>query len=166
MNTQKVYKQTTLSTAIFISMHYQPIEYALGMRFVLLHHTGWPDHSDHFDLMLQTDAGENDERRVLKTFSTVADVFPTGERSTGDSGGDLNVFRLGPPHRRAYLKFEGPVTENRGVVVRIDEGELDFVTTTRPGRDEIVVRLIGVRLKGEFRFVPTDEGLFRFEKIR
>ena len=46
------------------------------MRFVILHHTGWPGRADHYDLMIQTAAGKDDDDRVLKTYSTLTDVFP------------------------------------------------------------------------------------------
>lgn len=111
------------------------------MRFVLLHHTGWPGHSDHYDLMLQFAAGSSDDDAVLKTFASVEDREPDGTPQR---------FQLINDHRRAYLAFEGALSGQRGSVKRIDEGELldapDFSLT------EIRFRLEGRRLKGSFVF--------------
>src|SRR5579862_9794749 len=92
-------------------------------RFVVLHHTGWPGQADHYDLMLQVRPGTSDDDRVLKTFATCCDQFPTG---------DIDVFRLVEDHRRAYLQFEGDLSGKRGQVRRADKGELTFVTQFDP----------------------------------
>lgn len=69
-------------------------------RFVLLHHTGAPD-GDHYDLMLERDG-------TLATWR-VASPALDGARRIQD-------------HRRAYLDYEGPLSEGRGEVRRIAAG--------------------------------------------
>ena len=72
------------------------------MRYVVLHHTGWIE--DHFDLMLEVDADG-----PLQTWRL--DGFPAAE----------SITPL-PAHRRAYLDYEGPVSNNRGRVKRVAAG--------------------------------------------
>ena len=61
------------------------------MRYVVLHHTGWRGHPDHYDLLLELAAG----RAKLKTFSTLQDTFPA-------QASELKLIRA---HRRAYLAY-------------------------------------------------------------
>jgi len=49
-------------------------------------------------------------------------------------------------HRLAYLNYEGPVSEDRGSVTRIDQGEY---TTVDDSADSIRVRLRGRKTSGE-----------------
>lgn len=72
------------------------------MRYVILHHTGWIE--DHFDLMLETD-----DTSPLLTWRLDRWPGPT-------------TITLLPPHRRAYLEYEGPVSNNRGEVRRVEAG--------------------------------------------
>jgi hypothetical protein len=72
-------------------------------RFVLLDH----DHPHpHFDLMLEADA-------VLWTWRLERPFH---------SGPEQQAERI-PDHRLHYLDYEGPVSGQRGRVVRRDEGE-------------------------------------------
>ncbi len=77
------------------------------MKYVVLHHTGWIE--DHFDLMLETDADG-----PLRTWRL--DHFPAARLITPL-----------PPHRRAYLNYEGPVSNNRGHVKRVAMGDYALV---------------------------------------
>ena len=70
------------------------------MRFVVLHHTDWPGHADHFDLLLQPEHGKSDDDAVLKAFATTNDEFPAQETA---------MLKRLPDHRRAYLVYQGPV---------------------------------------------------------
>ena len=70
-------------------------------RFVLLHHTGAPD-GDHYDLMLERDG-------ALATWR-LASADVTGPAVRIDD------------HRLAYLDYEGPVSDGRGEVRRIEAG--------------------------------------------
>src|SRR5690349_5905350 len=79
------------------------------LRFVVLHHTGIE--SPHFDLLFELEAGD------AKLTSLRCPRWPikTGDRLE-ESG----------EHRRDYLSYEGPVSQNRGSVVRVDEGTLEW----------------------------------------
>lgn len=104
-------------------------------RFVLLEH----DHPAlHWDFMLESDNG-------LLTWRL--DQVPS-------EVGEFDALAL-PDHRKAYLDYEGPVSGNRGTVVRIDRGTFELQTS----EDEIlVVRLDGRRLQGtaQLRKVSVD----------
>lgn len=50
-----------------------------------------------------------------------------------------------PPHRTAYLDYEGPVSRNRGTVTRWDRGEFHWRSKEK---DRYVVELQGVQLQG------------------
>lgn len=80
------------------------------MRYVILHHTGWIE--DHFDLMLETDA-----ESPLLTWRL--DRWP-----------DPTTTTPLPPHRRAYLDYEGPVSNNRGQVRRVAGGSYSAIERT------------------------------------
>lgn len=84
----------------------------MSLRYAILHHTDWPGHPDHYDLLLQTEPGASDDDRVLRTFSTLADEFPA----------DGVLFKKIENHRRLFLDYEGPVSAGRGRVARVDAG--------------------------------------------
>lgn len=88
------------------------------MRYTVLHHTGWAD--DHYDLLLDLDGAS-----ALLTWRL--DAFPSPTRIT-----------LSAPHRRMYLDYEGPVSNNRGAVLRVATGEWALV---RESADQMHVRL-------------------------
>src|SRR4051812_11331615 len=74
------------------------------MRYVVLHHEGFGD--AHFDLMFESAPDSS-----LMTWR--ATDWPL-------AAGDV-VIRIGD-HRRAYLEYEGPVSNDRGHVRRIAAG--------------------------------------------
>jgi hypothetical protein len=132
------------------------------MHFVVLHHTGWPGHPDHYDLMLQSEAGRDDDDPVLKTFSTHADEFPD------PSGGGIRLVLIAP-HRRAYLHYQGPLSDQRGRVERVDEGEMNPLCTSplAEGRDAeaaLQIELRGRRLWGKYRLRRVNAEEYAFEK--
>jgi hypothetical protein len=97
-------------------------------RFVLLQH----DHPAlHWDLMLE--AGE-----VLQTWR-----LP----SVPVAGAQLMDTRIGD-HRRVYLEYEGPVSGNRGRVIRWDAGEFEWL---QQSESVLLVRLRGTRFEGLLR---------------
>jgi hypothetical protein len=49
-------------------------------------------------------------------------------------------------HRLAYLNYEGPVSGNRGRVVRWDTGEFDW---RQDETDQVIVDLHGGRIQGQ-----------------
>lgn len=80
-------------------------------RFVILHHRLPPgsDRSDHYDLMFE-------DGEALLTWA-IADL-PSEQPQTAE---EL------PPHRREYLTYEGPVSNNRGQVVRVAAGSFAWL---------------------------------------
>ena len=105
-------------------------------RFVLLHHEcptsfGKPS---HWDLMLERDG-------ALLTWSLPA--LPAAWGGEGDSAAEQIAATRLADHRIAYLDYEGPISNDRGVVTRVDGGEYEVIEET----DEI----IRVRLRGTDR---------------
>jgi hypothetical protein len=76
------------------------------LRYVILHHTGIP--MPHYDLMFELVPGNR-----LATWRSLDWPVESGTL----------VERL-PDHRRDYLDYEGPVSNNRGQVTRILAGTL------------------------------------------
>ena len=67
--------------------------------------------------------------------------------SAPDQPGQLVAERL-PDHRRAYLDYEGPVSQGRGKVSRWDSGEY-FVIASPEGTQRF--RCVGEKLRGEIQ---------------
>ncbi len=102
----------------------------MSNRFVILHHR--LADGEHWDLMLQR--GD-----VLLTWQLLREPI---DRSSLP----ILARRIGD-HRKAYLQYEGPISDNRGSVRRVDGGTVDFEETT-PNR--YIVALNGRRLSGRF----------------
>lgn len=64
-------------------------------------------------------------------------------------------------HRRVYLNFEGPLSDNRGSVRRLDRG--DAVIRHLAGA-ELRVDLRGAQLRGRFEVVLRDVGELVFRR--
>lgn len=73
-------------------------------RFVVLRHDGIE--RPHFDLMIESQPGG-----PLETWR--CNAWPIE--------GSTELIQL-PPHRRAYLDYEGPISGNRGYVSRVEAG--------------------------------------------
>ncbi len=91
---------------------HHPAEHSRGAA-VLLEHTPTGD-SPHLDLMLAPPGvfpvnGFDREARTLLTFRLPRDADP--RRAVGT----VHAVRL-HPHRQHYLDFEGPMTNNRGLI--------------------------------------------------
>ena len=108
----------------------------MSNRFVILHHR--LADGEHWDLMLQR--GD-----VLLTWQLLREPI---DRSSLP----ILARRIGD-HRKAYLQYEGPISDNRGSVRRVDGGTVDFEETT-PNR--YIFALNGRRLSG--RFLLAREG--------
>ena len=119
----------------------------LPARFVVLRHTlpsdtqadvlkRAPGHNiqSHFDLMLESD-------EVLLTWE-LSSWPPT-------TNGSQWATRL-PDHRLAYLDYEGPISGNRGAVVRVDEGvyEMAKVPEEDACEDKVIATLHGDHFNG------------------
>ena len=108
--------------------------------FVLLHHR--ISDKEHWDLCL--DLGE-----ALATWR-----IPRDPRTTPDKTTHRCPAQRIADHRRAYLDYEGPVSNHRGEVRRVDQGTW---TPIELGPTTWVVRLDGVALKGVYR-LPAGAG--------
>lgn len=105
-------------------------ETSADLRFVLLRHE-MPESSaraSHYDLMLER-----------------ADDLFTLELIEALQRGVAQLARELTPHRKAYLDFEGPVSQDRGEVHRIDRGSLTIVSWTD---SKIEADLSGQTLRG------------------
>lgn len=74
-----------------------------------------------------------------------------------DAGGEIPAEPL-PPHRLAYLDYEGPVSGNRGQVTRWDRGTY---TTLVDDAGRIEIELQGSKLHGRAVLV-VEAGTERF----
>jgi hypothetical protein len=109
-------------------------------RFVILEH----DHPClHWDLMLETG-------NALRTWRLEQVAFVENEAIVATAIGD---------HRRAYLDYEGPVSGNRGRVVRWDAGTYELLASTP---DSLRVRFSGQRLDGVALLTKAEESNWHF----
>lgn len=86
------------------------------LRYVVLHHTGVE--APHLDLMFETAPGS-----MLRTYR-----LPQWPVSEGDVATAL------PAHRREYLHYQGPVSNDRGSVERIAEGVIAITHLSQDGQ--------------------------------
>src|SRR5262249_6186456 len=108
-------------------------------RFVILEH----DHPTlHWDLMLET--GE-----VLRTWRLAKVPQPVAE---------IAATYLSE-HRRMYLNYEGPVSRNRGRVVRWDSGSY---STLEESADRIAFAIRGERVSGTAELIRKDFDVWTF----
>ena len=122
-------------------------------RFVLLRHE-LPPTSEipaHWDLMLEQNGAlltwrldEIQPEWALVSRDAVAERVPKAPTS---------ALQL-PNHRLAYLAYEGPVSDNRGQVARIDAGAYDMIEQTA---DRLACTFHGQLLTGEFTLRRTAE---------
>ena len=81
------------------------------LKFAILRHFDFPGRDDHFDILLEVSSGEDEQQTALVKFETNSDL----------ASGNLLVEHKGLVRRR-YLRYEGPMTGNRGHVERVDRG--------------------------------------------
>lgn len=105
--------------------------------FVVLLHT-LPDGTFHWDLCL-------DEGQALATWQLLDDPA----KLASGSATCLPARRIAD-HRRAYLEYEGPVSGNRGHVIRVDRGEWSVLALQT---DRWRVRLRGSVLIGIYEII-------------
>jgi len=123
-------------------------------RFAILHHTDWPGHPDHYDLMFQLREASDENEQTLLNYASVINEFPAPG----------SLFSFGSPHRQQYLKHEGDVSNQRGRVKRVDEGLctiLDAVDTN----NFLKVELTGQRLRGIFIVRLTNDFVYILESF-
>jgi hypothetical protein len=97
-------------------------------RFVVLRHVD--DEGTHFDLMIESG-------QALATWKAVGPPESCRDHPW--------LCRRIKDHRRDYLEYEGPVSGNRGVVSRHDEGTF-MIEDESPLRMHLIFR--GTRLRG------------------
>jgi hypothetical protein len=113
-------------------------------RFVILEH----DHPQlHWDFMLETGS-------VLRTWR-LAEVPIDGRPIPATAIGD---------HRPFYLDYEGPVSGNRGRVLRWDAGTYEELVSAE---NDLQVRLQGTKLNGIARLAVSEgsDWLFLFHGV-
>ncbi len=99
-------------------------------RFVILHHR--VGGSEHWDLMLEHGG-------VLLTWQLFTEPVDA-------SCLPMKAKRIGN-HRKAYLDYEGPISNDRGYVQRVDSGVMHLKEFTDR---QVSVELEGQRLTGWF----------------
>ena len=121
-------------------------------RFALLHHTGWKEKGNHYDLVLETIYGEDQEEQSLLELTSRSRI----------EGEKFNVELMGPIRRR-YLFYEGSMTRRRGEVKRIDKGAyIKLWTNDIINPSGIIFR--GKTLKGAYKYTRTKNGFYIFEQ--
>jgi hypothetical protein len=123
-------------------------------RFVVLFHECPSDspRSSHFDVMLESDG-------ALRTWAIAAlpgawSVAPGSPGSSDAPATESVAATQLPNHRLAYLDYEGPISDDRGTVSRIEAGT--FVSIEE-STDEWVVELTGERIRGRVTLQCAQE---------
>ena len=111
-------------------------------RFAVLYHD-WP--APHFDFLLENEA-------ALLTWRLSAWPVP---RCDADPFQPVHAERIGD-HRSIYLDYEGPVSQNRGSVRRIDSGTFVPVDANP---DQVVVLLEGQHGRCRLTLPATGSGV-------
>lgn len=108
------------------------------MRFVVLRHElpAGSARASHWDVMFEVDADG-----PLKTWAI--ELAP-------DSSAAQPALAL-PDHRREYLTYEGPVSDNRGHVQRWDAGTYELLAPTTSDPRAFVAHVHGEKLHGLVR---------------
>ena len=119
-------------------------------QFVLIRHV-LSDHT-HWDLMF--DIGP-----ALATWQLQED--PAGLAGDPKRQTVIRAQRIGD-HRRAYLDYEGPVSGNRGYVVRVDAGRYE---ATERRTCVWQVRMDGQLLRGEFQLMKNPDESWAFRRF-
>ena len=123
-------------------------------RFVILFHQVPESNSgsqqgrkNHWDLMIQS-------REILETWSLEKPFQPHAT---------VAAQKL-PPHRLAYLTYEGAISRNRGSVERVDSGYVDGELPADFSAKHFSIRLRSSQLLGiaEFSHVDGDQWTIRF----
>ena len=108
-------------------------------RYVILEH----DHPfPHWDLMLET----GDALRTFRLLAEPRDGFLIAAEASFD-------------HRPAYLDYEGPISGDRGRVIRWDAGHYE---SEHEAPNELILRLEHGRLEGTARLNRTVDSKWQF----
>lgn len=117
------------------------------LRFVVLHHIGAPPPDEnHFDLMIELpDQGD------LETFRLPHWPLTPGQR--------FDTERL-RNHRRHYLTYQGPVSNNRGHVLQVCEGTAEVNRTGPADGGSLSVILLSTSLHFSLTFDHFDNNVW------
>lgn len=113
---------------------------------VLLRHD-LPDGTSHFDWLLV-----RDDEGPLLTFRLDRDISRDGRAFEGEPL---------PDHRRIYLSYEGPISDDRGSVRRVAQGRCQVLEESR---DRVRIRIELGQQQGELRGNRQANGRFLFGK--
>lgn len=117
----------------------------MRVRFVILHHHQGDgeqkDHQfkEHWDFMIE-------QAETLATWQ----LF---ENPTQNPNSEIQAKRIAD-HRKAYLEYEGPVSQNRGQVQRIESG-ICVVRESTP--TNWIIELKGRKLVGQYELRGTND---------
>ena len=119
-----------------------------AMRSFVIHaHSG---HGPlHYDLMLE-------QGQALATWRLPC---PPHVLATGTSMEALKI----QDHRRAYLEYEGPVSNQRGRVARTDSGQYEVLDRSDA---RWAIRLLGRRARGRFELTVQNAASGRWSLTR
>ncbi|MBA4016686.1 MAG: hypothetical protein C0483_05815 [Pirellula sp.] len=111
-------------------------------RYVVLRHELPLDSErpSHWDFMLES--GE-----VLRTWALLQRP-DTSEPQIAEALVD---------HRLAYLEYEGPVSGDRGCVVRWDAGIYEPLNETEISQPSLAIRVAGDRLRGDVKLLSAAD---------
>ena len=117
----------------------------MRVRFVILHHHQLDgeqnDHQfkEHWDFMIE-------QAETLATWQ----LF---ENPTQNPNSEIQAKRIAD-HRKAYLEYEGPVSQNRGQVQQIESGTC-VVKKSAP--TNWIIELKGKKLVGQYELRDTND---------
>ncbi len=113
-------------------------------RFVILHHHTPPSYTrpTHFDFMLEWGT-------ALRTWALASEPVPQC----------LIEADALPDHRLAYLDYEGPISGDRGQVVRWERGDYRVLDESA---NELLVQLVGGALDGRARLTRDSQDAQRW----
>lgn len=143
----------SLSTDAFST---SAVEWNVMPKFVVLFHRVKPGsgRADHYDLMIERPAKNGtDETRADRDESSLM----TWELSRTLAVGVLEARRL-PNHRVFYLDFEGPISNDRGHVQRVQAGQAKW---SQFDEQEMRAELSFGAEHWSAHFVPCGNGVYR-----
>jgi hypothetical protein len=126
-------------------------------RFVLLHHECPPQMGkpSHWDLML-----ERGEALWTWSLPRLPGAWQEAAASAGNDGVNSVAATRLADHRQLYLTYEGPVSENRGRVERVDEGDYEIIPE---GETVLVLDLSGRKRRERITLTRLEGDQWRLE---
>ncbi len=115
-------------------------------RFVILHHVGCE--RPHWDFLLEQDES-------LATWQLYHDPLAEGKE-------EWELFRIAD-HRKFYLDHEGPLSDNRGELLRVCGGTYEL---REQNSQAWTVRLVSAVLAGEFELRLAEGERWLMRRVR